>query len=259
MERDPIHCMVYGDSGGGKSEFASTLPKPLLVLQFDPPDKSGPYLRKGRPQAPAEGEWGPTRNVWHKDKDETIIRIDYFCDPVAPRRVNNQTVNSPTAYPNFLKRMDQVYGEIREGKWASLVIDSVTYMEYASRMYEKFVLNPTAKDPRQWYGGSKDALESILMGSVVMLPCNVVVVAHIDEDRDDVHGNMIYNPAAPGKLSKRMPAGYGELYRQYVKDEEDGKRVYLLQTARSEEYNAGSQIGAPNPCVPHYKALFETK
>ena len=45
MEYPPIHCMVYADTGIGKSTFASTFPKPMLVFHFDPHGKDWPYRK----------------------------------------------------------------------------------------------------------------------------------------------------------------------------------------------------------------------
>lgn len=39
------HCLVYGDTGTGKSTFAATWPKPMLVLFFDPMGKDIPYWK----------------------------------------------------------------------------------------------------------------------------------------------------------------------------------------------------------------------
>ena len=40
----PIHCLVYGQPGTGKSTFAATFPKPMLVFMFDSFGKEMPYL-----------------------------------------------------------------------------------------------------------------------------------------------------------------------------------------------------------------------
>jgi len=40
--------LVYGDTGTGKSTFAASFPKPLLVFCFDPAGKDIPYWKKAR-------------------------------------------------------------------------------------------------------------------------------------------------------------------------------------------------------------------
>jgi hypothetical protein len=42
-----LHCLVYGEPGSGKTTFAATWPKPLLVLFWDPIGKDLPYLELG--------------------------------------------------------------------------------------------------------------------------------------------------------------------------------------------------------------------
>lgn len=44
-QRPPIHMMQYGDSGVGKSQFAATFPKPMLVFMFDGAGKEIPYMK----------------------------------------------------------------------------------------------------------------------------------------------------------------------------------------------------------------------
>jgi hypothetical protein len=44
----PLHCLIYGDSGAGKSLFASSFPKPMLVLMWDGYDNAVPYLEQGQ-------------------------------------------------------------------------------------------------------------------------------------------------------------------------------------------------------------------
>jgi hypothetical protein len=82
------------------------------------------------------------------------------------------------------------------------------------------------------------------------------VIAHITEDKDEVNGSFVRNPAAPGRLSKRLPAGYNEMYHMYGIDDE-GKDTRCLQTSRNSRFNAGSTIGAPNPCWPEFDSLWQ--
>lgn len=247
-DHEIIHLIGYGDSGGGKSTLASTFPKPILVCQFDPVDKGKPYLRLGAPQQAMPWEHGVYQEVLNK-KGQVIVRVEYFLDTGIAR-----SVPQPTAYNSFRNRLDELYEECTQ--YRTIVIDSVTYMELAARMMEKYVLNPRTKEPRQWYAGATETLEAVLMGGMANFPTNIVVLAHIDDQKTDVHGNTIFNPNAPGRLSRRMPSGYGELYRVYAEDDGEGRTRYLLQTKRNDMYNASTQIEAPNPCVAHYRALW---
>lgn len=55
----PLHILLYGDSGAGKSQFAASFPKPMLVFMWDGFDNAIPYLEQGEPSPIEEYEDGP--------------------------------------------------------------------------------------------------------------------------------------------------------------------------------------------------------
>ena len=240
------HTIFYGDSGAGKSTGASTYPKPMLVFMFDPFSKDMPYLKRGEPSELLYDDLGtPFRQVVSRKTGNVIIQVEYFIDSDPAK---------PEGYQRFLKRMARFQGD-EYLNWKTVVADSVTFMELASRKNHQYKLNKTAKDSRQWYGGSKEDLEEMLMIRFGSLPMNVVVLAHVSEDKDELHGTFVRHPAGVGKLGKQLPAGYGELYRAYVKREE-AEHIYLWQTRSDNMWACSSQIDAPEPCVQHYSALW---
>ncbi len=174
-----------------------------------------------------------------------VIRIEYY---------HSMFPTQPTAYSRFLSRMGNFH---KEEFWKTLVLDDATFMELEARKWHQYVLNPTSKDGRQWYGGSKELLEEMLMMRFSGLTQNVVVLCHIDEDKDELWGEIVRNPAMPGKLSKRLGAAYGEQYRAYVLRDEKGNATRQLQTQNDGRYAVQSQIHAPNPCFLHYDSLWE--
>jgi hypothetical protein len=103
-------------------------------------------------------------------------------------------------------------------------------------------------------------LEEAVMCRLGGLRTNVVILAHVDSERDEVAGAMVYNPAAPGRMRLRIGGGYPELYVAHVRrTEKGGDLEYYLQTRANARYNAASvYLEAPDPCVPHYAALWET-
>ena len=246
-KKPPIHCLVYGDAGSKKSTFAATFPKPMLVFCFDPFGKDMPYLRKGVPGEVVDQGAYKARNVYDKgpkNLSSPIIKIEYFHD---------EDATHPQAYRAFMQRMAHATDL---GDYKTLVFDSVTFMNLAKFYDAKYRQNPTAKDPRQWYMAAKESLEEMLMIRVAGLYQNIVVVAHINEDKDESNGRLVYNPAVPGKLSKGLPAGYSEFYRAFVDTDDEGANTFLLQTEKDSRFNAASQLPAPNPCEPKYSALW---
>ena len=253
-QHDPIHVVVYGESGSGKSTFLSTFPSPMLVLQFDPVDKSGPYLRTGIPQAPRLDEHCIVRDILTKT-GKLKTRVEYYHDVDLGRTGAGRT--RANAYQSFRKRVDSLYDELSQ--WATVIIDSVTYMEIAARKLDQYVLNAGSKEPRQWYAASTETLEEMLMCVFANFPCNVGVSAHISTDRKKVRGiddTLVMTLAAPGRLARAIPSGYGEVYHCYLTHDDDGQIIHQLQTEASDEYVAGSQIQAPNPVYPDYRSLW---
>ena len=248
MANPPIHLLNFGESGAGKSTGARTFPTPLCVFFWDPFGMEHPYLYDlvGQPYgvtAPSVDAHGTPIQESYASDGTLLVRIEHYID---------RDPQQPTGYGRFLRRM----ADFDPTPWATVVNDSVTYMELMARKEQQYVLNPMARDPRQWWGGSTDALEEVLMLRFGAMPCNVVVNAHVDEDKDELHGNMIRNPAAPGRLRKRSPSGYGEMYHSFVKRDEAGKPMYLWQTRSDHQFNAKSLVGAPDPCPQHYLAIW---
>jgi len=242
----PIHIIVYGDPGAKKSSLAATMPTPILLLNFDPYGKEGPYLRRGNASSVEVDDLGvPCQDVL-SDKGELLIRIEHYHD-LDPE--------NPSAWKLFKTRMQYFADEAMN--WSTIVYDSATYMELAARWYDQFKLNKGAKDPRQHYNYSKMQLELHLLGRAAAFPGNIVVCCHISETEDEQHGTTIINPAAPGKLRRYLASGYSELYRAYVKNKKGGESEWLLQTESNGQYNASSQIRAPNPCHPEYEELWD--
>lgn len=245
-EHPPVHAIVYGEAGSGKSSFIATFPKPLLVFNFDAINKEAPYLRKatGGTQLVTDERGTPVNQCFNK-KGELAIQVEYYLD---------QDPTRPEAYQRFIKRLVALTADLEA--WKTLALDSVTLFEIAARKMQQYYLNPTSKDPRQWYAGSTEQLEEVLMIRFGSLPMNVVIACHVDEDKDEAHGFFVRNPAAPGRMRKRLSAGYSEMYRSYVQRDEEGTH-YLLQTRADNLWNATSSfIEAPNPCPPIYGALW---
>ena len=264
-------CFDYGDPGAGKSEFASTFPKPIIVFQFDPYGKDTPYLRRGRPTDFTFDHLGtPVRQIMSRKTGALLIQIEYFHDTDwvmdAKGQGANQTVLNiahvnPECWERFGKRM-YYFSHEEYAQWATAVFDSVTTMEIAARAFFQYKINPNAKDGRQWWGEATSALEQILYTRVGGFPMNVVTLAHVDKEQDEVLGVRVRNPLAPGRLRGSLGGAYGEFYHHFVSQARDvnnrpaGEREYLVQTQGSSQWNASSQIHAPDPCPSTYQALW---
>lgn len=191
----------------------------------------------------------PYRDIMHPDG---LIRIEYYHDLDA---------DHPTAALKFRSRLAMFQNEYTQ--WKTCSADSLTLMELAFRMLQVKVMNPMEKfqkgtDTRQWFAGSTDDVEEIAVVRFAGLPMNVVLSCHIDERRNDVSGEILRGPFAPGRLSKRgeLSAAFQEQYHLYCVRNDQGERVHQLRTRNDGQWVATTQISAPNPCWPHYDSLW---
>lgn len=256
-----IHCFVYADPGRMKSTFASTFPKPMLVLATDPVDKMTPYRRRGilgdRVQPNEEaGIWVPTEYIMStKDEDKVATQIEYYIDRTAfaPEEV--------TAWEQIQDRMQDLWVETNNNKWATVVLDSLSSLEFAIRSHYQHKENPVTKDgneqdQRQWYRKSAEGLEQVT-NTMAWLNCNVVVLAHVRAEKDAVRDTILWTPEAPGTRNRRIPSVFGEIYTIHVDPEPpEGVSPFYLQTEADGRYVAATQIPAPPDCDPTYSALW---
>lgn len=168
-----------------------------------------------------------------------IIRIEHY---------QEEDAQSPTAWARFAGRWTRFRADGEVNQYNTIVVDSVSSMELVARKYHQYVLNPSSRDPRQWWNGATDALEEMLWINLGALRKHVVVVAHVDEKKNDVSGEIVWNPAAPGRLSKKLPAGYAELWHAYVQ-RKGTEREYVIQTSPDGRYHASTQADLASEIV----------
>lgn len=251
-----LHILLMGESGGGKSSLCATFEKPMLVFLFDPPGQERAYLKRGKPSAILKSDHCYYRDVISATTGKLIIRIEYWGEPNPLK---------PTAYPRFVTRTTQLEAEIEKLGWKTVVADTATYFELSARYYSENSINSNNKRGEAHYGFSAHACEQHLMTRWPnLLMANSIVCCHIDDqkvDAPDGSGTKIVKlPAFPGKLPKRMPAGFGECWRVYYAGQKAGKAVHLLQTHRREEnaFECKTAVGVMDGCVPHYDAIWKS-
>lgn len=229
-----LKVLAYGNSGSGKTVFACGFPGPIYVFDFDGKISSAANFYKGTPQ---------------------LDLIEY--DAYTPK------VGEPTDRPfvRYNTKLVELEKLAKEGKfpYATVVLDSLTL--YADQMLKEIVIqNPGLKRQEsptvkltclQDYMILSSHFKNMLV-RLLQLPCNVVVSAHIQTNKDDLTGEIHREPLLPGKLPAFLPVMFEEVYRTYK------EKDHMAQTQTSVQYNARSQIrGLPPTIKLEYAELLK--
>jgi hypothetical protein len=251
------HTFLYGMPGSWKTRMMATYPRPMKVLSFEGPGKDVVFREAGKVEEVTLGPIGapvPGIRVTNS-KGKVIYEVVYFNDPFF-RGPDHQY-----AIEKFREYLPTVAAEVQDGQWATIGLDGITSMEIAARKFEQYKNNPTSndgnkQDARQWYAESANAIEDLVNGFISWLPIHVVVIGHIKVQEDEVRGELVYLPNAPGKKAIGLPAAFGECYYLDVHTVE-GKEVALAQTSRDGKFVACNQLGLPKLVPAHYKAIMK--
>lgn len=256
VEHRPIRVLVYGDPGCGKSSFAATFPKPMLVLSFDPAGKEQPYLDRGASFSDlidleeASGVKGVEGYQVFFKSGKLMTQVELYADE------NPEDGVGALRFRTRMTNLHHYYEQFR-----TIVLDNVSSAERTLRFREKFKVNAGTKEPRQWSAASTDGVEQLIGARLAnMRRHNVVTIAHVDEQKDEFNGHMIRTIKAPGRMRKGLADAYQEVYHAYVKTE-DQESLYLLQTQASNMWMAASRIRPvpPDPCPQNYEDLFSNE
>lgn len=119
-----------------------------------------------------------------------------------------------TAFAGAMKAMDKWEDDSKPAEWGPqkvFVLDSSTFL--ADAAFDWAVgMNPTCKDPRQWYHQAQQAFEAVIsMVTDAAFHTNVIVIAHVTwTERQD--GTTKGYPSAVGKaLGPTIPAYFDNM------------------------------------------------
>lgn len=212
--------LLEGDSGSGKTGALTSLVKAGYLLRILDMDNGLETLKTfAAREAPSRLD-----NVEYR-----TLRDSYKASAAGPV-INGR----PTAFVDALKMLDRwKYDNVdlgSPGTWGAdtiLVVDSLTFLSDAAFAWA-VGLNPSAKDPRQWYGQAQDAIEKVL--ALLTSPnfeTNVIVTSHI-RYVDNPDGTRKGYPTAVGSaLSPVIPRYFNSV--AMARTSASGKRT--IQTA----------------------------
>jgi hypothetical protein len=222
---DNMKILVCGPPGSGKTCFALGAPGPIRVWDFDNKVNSAA--------------------AWYANDKARLEQIDVLqlgqrLDGVDPIVEINKDIKE-TLIP----------AQRGESKYKTLVIDSAT--TFSSAVLSHIVkTNPGIKrvgsaqgvQPGMQDFGILKREFARLIPSLLTLPMNVIMTAHIQTDRSDLTGEIVRSPLMDGSFSQQLPIFFEEVFRVYMKD---GKPY--AQTKSDQQYDfCRSQIPRlPNP------------
>lgn len=207
-----FNAIIYGGLGTGKTSLLRTCPKPVLVHSFDP---------------------GGTLVLRDEIEAGTVLADTRYED-------------EDPAHPKAFKLWDDEYHRLRREKFfenvGTFAVDSVT-------TWAQCAMNAVLKKAGRAGGvpQQNDWLPQMMMlenamRDFVSLPCNCILIGHDDVTKDEASGRMFVGLMITGKLSRRIPLLFDEIYCAQTKETSKGVEYQLLTRATG-MYQARSRLG----------------
>lgn len=199
-----IKALIVGSSGSGKSTGAAlTLPKPVLVIDYD-------------------------------NRGASVAGYDGI--KVITEAVVEPNPKSPIAWAKAEQLKDELWTAVRRGtlEYRSILESGLSSMNRIAMFWALLL------DPKRGLGGSpakqhynpqiKNLQDHIL--SMLNLPVNYVLEAHYDIEKDEESGGTIFLPKIyGGKARTELPGLFNECYHSYhLTDPEEKKERYFWHT-----------------------------
>lgn len=175
-EIKPVRALYIGDSGAGKTgSLISLLQAGYTIRMLDLDNNSDSLKQLCRHHDPKLLE----------QLDIISVRDKFRASQMVGLEVDGQ----PKAYVNALKYLNKWDDGTSISEWDDktiFVLDTLTSAGRAAFHWAKG-MNPSSKDPRQWYAAGQDSLKTML--ELLTSPdfkCHILVLSHIDlVERDD--------------------------------------------------------------------------
>jgi hypothetical protein len=214
-----FNALIYGPMGTGKTNITRTCRKPVLIHSFDP---------------------GGTKTV-RDEVDKGTIFVD--------NRFEVEDPMNPNAFANW----DKEYHRLKQGgvfdKIGTYVIDSgTTWSGSAMNVVLKKAGRAGGTPQQNDYLPTMVMLENAIK-DITSLPCDVILIAHEDTDKDEASGKMFVGPLFIGKLKYRIPILFDEIYYACTKETSAGVNYFFLTRATG-LYKARTRLGN--------RGIFET-
>lgn len=207
-----FRALVYGPMGTGKTRLITTCRRPIMVHSFDP---------------------GGTKTIRDEIKEGWIM---------ADTRYELEDAEKPSAFAAW----DKEYDRLKQG---GIFAQLGTYVIDSASTWSASAMNVTLKKAGRAGGTPQqnDYLPTMVMlesaiKDICSLPCDVLLIAHEDVDKDEGSGRMMIGPSFIGKLKQRIPILFDEIYNATAKEISSGVK-YTLLTRSTGLYRARTRLG----------------
>lgn len=209
--------MYIGDSGTGKTgSLASLVPDyDLRILDLD----NGLDILKA---------------FVKRDNPSRLDSIDFESvrDEYKASTSEGATVDKPRAFVEAAKLLNKWTDDTIPAEWGEntvFVLDSGSTLGRAAFAWARG-MNPTAKDPRQWYGSAQAAFENIIsMITSDDFKCNVIFITHV-KYADYENDGMV--KGFPNTVGKALGPNIGKYFNNVVLAEKSGTGQNVKRTIR---------------------------
>ena len=207
-----FNAVIYGGLGTGKTSLIRTARKPVLVHSFDP---------------------GGTK-VLRDEIEAGEILVDSRFEREDPR------------LPKAFQLFDDEYHRLRGGGFfdhiGTYVIDSVTTWAQCAMNVVLKKAGRVGGTPQKNDWMPQMGLIENAMRDFVALPCDCILLGHDDVTKDESSGKMYSGLMITGKLTRRVPLLFDEIYCAMTKETSKGIEYQLLTRATG-TYQARSRLG----------------
>lgn len=233
---DTINLLSYGDWGSGKTTFAATGRYPILFHSFDPGGTTSIRDKIESGNVLADTQWEMSTEGFQDLKGG-----------VSSKGV--KTVTDPDLFEKWAKEVNRLHEMGFFSSLGTFVIDSYTTFSDALMAFVKKKRGTLgSKNTFDDWGANREKTKDVIK-QLMSLPCNVVLTAHQDTERDETTGDLVGGPMAAGKLTKELPLLFDEVYYHNVEGE--GEDVtYQLHMKKHRFFPARSRLASQHSLGP---------
>ena len=205
-----FNCLLYGDSGTGKTRSLRTCVKPVLTHVFDPGGE------KTNLDQIREGSIIADTQFQQENKDRPDLFIKWEKEVMALKKAGVFDTIGTYAIDSFTL-------------WFEALMKAILVKERIEQL--------RIQDWGTIYNVTRDWVNWLCA-----LPCNVVLIGHIDIDKDEVTGRNETTFLLAGSIKRKLPIFFDEMYVTTAKTSSTGTD-YKFLTRSDGYYKAKTRLG----------------